>query len=195
MTTMHYKTDIRLNNPIYLLRQVEELLKIAKENKNSSSLIYASLECRIALELMDLNFLLHSVKREEREQIIIDSRPKNGIDRVNSKVGTLKYKYQFFLQAICEILDIGNERFDYKKSKDLQYELSTYIHSYYMNDLELEYNSNNMENCFNLILEADRFIKSSMPYKNGIWTMWVWKYRQCLKMIEEYLKNGKVQIK
>jgi len=92
MATMVYKPDIRINNPIYLLRQVEELLKLAQEYKNSSSLIYASLECRIALELMDLNFLLASVKPEEREQIITDSKPKNGIDRVNSKVGSLKYK-------------------------------------------------------------------------------------------------------
>lgn len=168
---MVYKPDIRINNPIYLLRQVEELLKLAQEYKNSSSLIYASLECRIALELMDLNFLLASVKPEEREQIITDSKPKNGIDRVNSKVGSLKYKYQFFLQAICEILGINNERYDYKKSKDLQYLLSTYIHSYHMDNPELEFNSVSMQKCLNLIIEVDKFIKSSMPYENGTWTM------------------------
>jgi len=171
MTIMTYKPDIRINNPIYLLRQVEELLKIARKYENSSSLIYATLECRIALELMDLNFLLHSVKAEEREQIIIDSKPKNGIDRVNSTIGSLKYKYQFFLQAICEILDVSNQRYDYKKSKDLQYKVSTYIHSYHMNDSELQYSSDNMQNCLNLIIEVDSFIKSSMPYKNGTWTM------------------------
>jgi len=171
MATMVYKPDIRINNPIYLLRQVEELLKLAQEYKNSSSLIYASLECRIALELMDLNFLLASVKPEEREQIITDSKPKNGIDRVNSKVGSLKYKYQFFLQAICEILGINNERYDYKKSKDLQYLLSTYIHSYHMDNPELEFNSVSMQKCLNLIIEVDKFIKSSMPYENGTWTM------------------------
>lgn len=168
---MIYKPYVRLNNPIYLLRQVKELLKIAREYKNSSSLIYATLECRIALELLELNFLLHLVKGEEREQIIIDSKPKNGIDRVNSKVGSLKYKYQFFLQAICEILGIGNERFNYKTSKDLQYKVSTYVHSYHMNDSDLKYNSDNMQNCLILILEVDGFIKSSMPYKNGTWTM------------------------
>ena len=171
MATMVYKPDIRINNPIYLLRQVEELLKLAQEYKNSSSLIYASLECRIALELMDLNFLLASVKPEERKQIITDSKPKNGIDRVNSKVGSLKYKYQFFLQAICEILGINNERYDYKKSKDLQYLLSTYIHSYHMDNPELEFNSVSMQKCQNLIIEVDKFIKSSMPYENGTWTM------------------------
>ena len=168
---MIYKPDIRINNPIYLLRQVEELVKLAREYENSSSLIYASLDCRIALELMELNFLLASVKPEEREQIIIDSKPKNGIDRVNNKVGSLKYKYQFFLQAICEVLEISNERFDYKKSKELQYQLSNYIHSYHIDNPDLEFKSENMQKCLHLIIEVDRFIKSSMPYENGTWTM------------------------
>ncbi|WP_197474570.1 hypothetical protein [Tenacibaculum ovolyticum] len=192
---MTYKPDIRINNPIYLLRQVEELLKIARKHENSSSLIYATLECRIALELMDLNFLLHSVKAEEREQIIIDSKPKNGIDRVNSKIGSLKHKYQFFLQAICEILGVSNERYDYKKSKDLQYKVSTYIHSYHMNDSELQYNSDNMQNCLNLIIEVDSFIKSSMPYKNGTWTMLGMEISSMPKNDREIFEEWKISSK
>ncbi|MAQ40688.1 hypothetical protein [Mesonia oceanica] len=171
MNEMIYKPDVRINNPIYLLRQAEELIKIAKSNENVSSLIYASLECRIALELMELNFLLHSVKREEREQIIDDSKPKNGIDRVNNKVGSLKFKYQQFLQAVCEILDIDNEFYDYKKSKNLQHELSTYIHSYYLINVEIKYQSAYMQKCLELILKVINFVKSSMPYKDGTYTM------------------------
>ena len=171
MNKMIYKPDVRINNPIYLLRQAEELIKIAKSNENVSSLIYASLECRIALELMELNFLLHSVKREEREQIIDDSKPKNGIDRVNNKVGSLKFKYQQFLQAVCEILDIDNEFYDYKKSKNLQHELSTYIHSYYLINVEIKYQSAYMQKCLELILKVINFVKSSMPYKDGTYTM------------------------
>lgn len=168
---MIYKPDIRINNPIYLLKQVEELLKIANTHKNSSSLIYASLECRISLELMDLNFLLHSVSASEREQIIIDSKPFKGIDRINKQVGALKHKYQQFLQAVCELLDVGIEYYDYKKSKDLQYKVSTYIHSYHMSNEELEYESENMKTCYNLILEVDKFIKSSLPEKDGTYTI------------------------
>ncbi len=168
---MIYKPDIRINNPIYLLKQVEELLKITTTHKNSSSLIYASLECRIALELMDLNFLLHSVTASEREQIIIDSKPFKGIDRVNKKVGALKQKYQHFLQAVCELLDVGIEYYDYKKSKDLQYKVSTYIHSYHMTNEELKYESEDMKTCYNLILEVDEFIKSSLPEKDGTYTI------------------------
>ena len=171
MSKMIYKPDVRISNPIYLLRQAEELIKIAKSNENASSLIYASLECRIALELMDLNFLLRSVKLEERGEIIEDSKPKNGIDRVNSKVGSLKFKYQHFLQAVCEILDIDNKFYDYKKSKNLQHELSTYIHSYYLIDVEIKYQSAYMQKCLEFILEVINFIKSSMPFKDGIYMM------------------------
>jgi hypothetical protein len=171
MNKMTYKPDVRINNPIYLLRQAEELIKIGKSNENTSSLIYASLECRIALELMELNFLLHSVNRDEREKIIEDSKPKNGIDRVNSKVGSLKLKYQQFLQAVCEILDIDSEFYDYKKSKKFQHELSTYIHSYNLIDEEIKYQSAYMQQCLKLILDVISFVKSSMPYKDGAYTM------------------------
>jgi hypothetical protein len=171
MIEMNYDPDVRINNPIYLLQQVEELIKIGESSLNTSSLIYASLECRIALELMDLNFLLHSVKPDERDKIIEDSKPKNGIDRVNTKVGSLKFKYQQFLLAVCEILEIDNKFYDYKKSKNLQHELSTYIHSYYLINVEIKYQSTYMQKCLVLIKEAISFIKSSMPFKNGIYTM------------------------
>ncbi|WP_282056034.1 hypothetical protein [Maribacter luteus] len=171
MNKMTYKPDVRISNPIYLLRQAEELIKLGESNQNTSSLIYASLECRIALELMELNFLLHSVKLDEREKIIEDSKPKNGIDRVNTQVGSLKFKYQHFLQAVCEIFDINNEFYDYKKSKKLQHELSTYIHSYYLIDVEIKYQSTYMQKCLELILEVIRFVKTSMPYEDGVYTM------------------------
>lgn len=164
---MLYKPDVRINNPIYLLRQVQELLYIAINNKNSSSLIYACLECRIALELLDLNLILSTVKPEERLQILEDSKPKNGIDRVNRKVGSLKHKYQLFFQAICELFDFSNKYYDYKKSKDLQHKLSAYIHSYHMSNEQLKYESEDMQSCLNLINEVDSFIKGSLPKEDG----------------------------
>lgn len=170
---MIYRPDIRINNPIYLLRQVEELLKLAVEYKNSSSLIYASLECRIALELLDLNFLLASVKKEDREQIMIGSKPKNGINQVDKQIvgGVLKHKYQLFFQAICEICGFKNQYYDFKKSKDLQHELSEYIHSYHLTDDELKYGTEIMNKCHSLIVEVDEFIKQSLPKEDNSWLM------------------------
>jgi len=171
MNKIIYRPEIRINSPIYLIRQSEELIKIGKSGKNSSPLIYAALECRIALELMDLEFLLLSVKKDEREKFRIDSKSKNGIDRVNNKVGSLKFKYQYFLQAICEILDIDNKIYDYLKSKKLQYDLSTYIHSYYFIEVEINYESEYIQNCLKLVLDVISFVKSSMSYENGEYTM------------------------
>jgi hypothetical protein len=154
-----YNPNIRENDPIFLLRNIQELLLIAKENKNSSALLYACLDCRIALEILDFNIILHSVDPIERQKIIEDSKSKNGIDRINKKVGILKEKYQMFFQVFCEIVGIQAKSFDFKRSKDLQYNLSSYIHSYYMNNSDLNYDSEIMKGAINIINEVIEFIE------------------------------------
>lgn len=162
-----YNPNIRENDSAYLLRQVQELLLIAEHNKSSSPLIYACLDSRIALEILDLNIILHSVNKEERIQIIENSKPKNGIDRVNKKEGSLKEKYQLFFQAVCEVLNVNGKFYDFKKSKDIQYRLSTYIHSYYMTNEDLKYNSLLMQNAIKIIKEFEDFIKTAVPVENN----------------------------
>lgn len=161
-----YNPDVRENDPTYLLRQVQELLLIATTNKNSSALIYACLDSRIALEILDLNIMLHSVSAGERKLIIEESKPKNGIDRVNKKQGSLKEKYQLFFQAVCETLSVNAKFYDFKKSKDIQYKLSTYIHSYYMTNEDLKYDSIAMQKAISIIKEFEIFLKTSFPIKN-----------------------------
>lgn len=162
-----YNPNIRENDSAYLLRQVQELLLIAEHNKSSSPLIYACLDSRIALEILDLNIILHSVNKEERIQIIENSKPKNGIDRVNKKEGSLKEKYQLFFQAVCEVLNVNGKFYGFKKSKDIQYRLSTYIHSYYMTNEDLKYNSLLMQNAIKIIKEFEDFIKTAVPVENN----------------------------
>lgn len=162
-----YNPNIRENDSAYLLRQVQELLLIAEHNKSSSPLIYACLDSRIALEILDLNIILHSVNKEERIQIIENSKPKNGIDRINKKEGSLKEKYQLFFQAVCEVLNVNGKFYDFKKSKDIQYRLSTYIHSYYMTNEDLKYNSLLMQNAIKIIKEFEDFIKTAVPVENN----------------------------
>ena len=161
-----YNQNIRENDPTYLLRQVQELLLIASTNKNSSALIYACLDSRIASEILDLKIMLHSVSVEERNIIVEESKSKNGIDRVNKKQGSLKEKYQLFFQAVCEILSVDAKFYDFKKSKDIQYKLSTYIHSYYMTNEDLKYNSVLMQNAIIIINEFQTFLTTSFPIKN-----------------------------
>ena len=158
----HYNADFRVNNPIYLIRQAQELLIFAKANKNSNAIIYACLDSRIALELLDLNKVLLSVEPSVRLSILEDSKPKNGIDRNGKKTGSLKEKYQLFFQAVCEISEVDAKLYEFKKSKELQYKLSTYIHSYYMMPDEINFESALMQDTFTIISETHKFIKSSL---------------------------------
>jgi hypothetical protein len=161
----NYRADFRENDFIYLIRQAQELLEIAKANKNSSAIIYACLDSRIALEILDLRKILLSVDDDDERLLILEkSKPKNGIYKVNKKTGVLKEKYQMFFQAVCENLDIKDRYYDFKKSKDLQHKLSTYIHSYYMMAEDINYDSKIMQKAFILIRETHRFIKSSLHF-------------------------------
>jgi len=162
-----YNPNMRQNDSAYLLRQVQELVLFAEQNKSSSPLIYACLDSRIALEVLDLNMILHSVSLEERKQIVEESKPKNGIDRVNKKEGSLKEKYQQFFNAVSEVLDVDGKFYDFKKSKQIQYKLSTYIHSYYMSNNELNYNSPLMQNAIKVVKEFEQFLKTGVPIKDG----------------------------
>lgn len=162
-----YNPNIRENDSAYLLRQVQELVLIASQNKSSSPLIYACLDARIALEILDLHMILHSVAFEERQKILEDSKPKNGIDYVNKKQGSLKEKYQYFFQALCEVLEVTGKFYDFKKSKNIQYRLSTYIHSYYMSNNELKYDSPLMQNSITILKEFELFIKTGVPIEDN----------------------------
>jgi hypothetical protein len=159
-----YNADFRENDFIYLIRQSQELLEIAKANKNSNAVIYACLDTRIALEILDLHKILLSVDYPTRLLIIEDCKPKNGIDKVNKKIGSLKEKYQLFFQAVCENLSVDDKFYDFKKSKELQHKLSTYIHSYYMMPKDINYDSELMQKAFPIILESHSFIKSSLHF-------------------------------
>ncbi|WP_187262458.1 hypothetical protein [Pontibacter beigongshangensis] len=167
----NYHPNIRENDPVYLLYHIEQLLEIAKEFKNSSSLIYACLDARITLELLDLKLILASVKPEERAQIIEDSKPKNGIERMNQKTGSLKERYQLFFESVCEVLNVDAKCYNYKKSKELQHKLSTYIHSYYMTEEEINFESKVMQRAFTLISEVENFVKGSLAFEGDAYSI------------------------
>ena len=158
-----YRPDFRENDSLYLIRQAQELCAIAKEHKNSSPLIYACLECRIALEVLDLQLIYATVNPEERLKIQEESKPKNGIDRINKKKGSLKHKYQEFFQSVNEILELPGKYYDFKQSKDLQHRLSFYIHSYWFTEKEVNYNSKEMKKVFDLVKETNDFVYKSLP--------------------------------
>lgn len=160
----NYNSDFRENNFIYLIRQSQEMLEFAKANKNSNAIIYACLDSRIALEILDLNKILLSATDEERLLILQESKPKNGIYTIDKKKGVLKERYQLFFQAVCENSDVKDKYYDFKNSKDLQHKLSAYIHSYYMMAEDINFESKTMQKAFVIISETHRFIKSSLYF-------------------------------
>ncbi|MBA4276233.1 hypothetical protein [Flavobacterium sp.] len=195
----NYNSDFRENNFIYLIRQSQELLEFAKVNKNSSALIYACLDSRIALEILDLHKILLSVNEEERLLILEDSKPKNGIYAVNRKIGILKEKYQMFYQAVCENLDVKDKHYDFKNSKDLQHKLSAYIHSYYMMDEDINFNSKIMQKAFVIISETHKFIKSSLHFDGEKYICYGIKIgtipEEDKMILEEWKKSTKMEYK
>jgi len=192
-----YRTEFRENNYIYLKRQAEELLIYAEEFKNSNALIYACLDSRIALETLDLKKILLSADSSEIATIIEDSKPKNGIEKNGKKQGSLKERYQLFYQAVCEILGVNDKYYDFKHSKELQYKLSTYIHSYYMTQEEINYDSEIMQNAILLIKEVHNFIKSSLYFDGKDWIAHGAKITTIPEddktLLEEWKNNSKME--
>jgi hypothetical protein len=192
-----FKSEFRENNYIYLKRQAEELLIYAEKYKNSNALIYACLDTRIALETLDLKKILLSADSSEIPTIIEDSKPKNGIEKNGKKQGSLKEKYQLFYQAVCETLQVNDKYYDFKYSKDLQHKLSTYIHSYYMTQAEINYDSEIMQNAVLLINEVHNFIKSSLYFDGKEWIAHGIKIATIpeddKKLLEEWKNNSKMK--
>lgn len=159
-----YQPNKRSNDPAYLLHHVTKLVEIAQEHKNASSLIYACLDSRIALEICDLFLILASVKPEERQAVLESSKPKNGIEKLNNKRKPLKEKYQSFFQNMSELLGVSWNKYNFKKSKDLQHQLSTYIHSYYMLEDEINFDSETMQAALRLIEQVQEFIREGLNF-------------------------------
>jgi hypothetical protein len=167
MKSREYFPLERENDQIYLIRQAEEMDYLYRNQKNTNAIIYACLDCRIALEKTDLDIICLSVPEEEHEEIIYGSIPHKGIPRVDRKVGVLKLKYQQFFQAVTELVGFETKAYDFKKSLELQGMFSKYIHSYWAQPVHLEYKSDYLENASKIIQDCKKFIMDSMVLING----------------------------
>lgn len=161
-----YNPTKRLQDPSYLIINAEVLKEGAIEHKNSSALIYACVDLRTALELVEFIILLASVGEELRPEIINLGKTKNGIDRANRKIKSLKEKFQLFYHALCEIANISGKQYDYKKSDDLQFRLSKYLHSFIRHPADINFDSKFMQDSLPLIEETINFIRDFITYDN-----------------------------
>ncbi len=161
-----YNPTKRLQDPLYLTINAEVLKSGAITFKSSSPLIYACVDLRTALELIEFIILLGSVSDGLRPEIIELGKTKNGIDRANKKIKSLKEKFQLFYQAVCEVANISGKSFDFKKSDDLQFRLSKYLHSFIRHPLDIDFDSEFMQSSLPLIDETIKFIRDHITYNN-----------------------------
>jgi hypothetical protein len=162
-----YNPTKRLQDPLYLTINAEILKSGAITLKSSSPLIYACVDLRTALELVEFIILLGSVSDELRPEIIELGKTKNGIDRANKKIKSLKEKFQLFYQAVCEVAKISGRSFDFKKSDDLQFRLSKYLHSFIRPPSDIDFDSEFMQSSLSLIDETIKFIQDYITYDNN----------------------------
>lgn len=162
-----YNPTKRLQDPYYLTINAEVLKVGAIATENSSALIYACVDLRTSLELIEFIILLGSVSQELRPEIIELGKTKNGIDKANKRIKSLKEKFQFFYQAVCEIAKVSGKKFDFKKSDDLQFALSKYLHSFIRHPLDINFNSEFMQSAIPLIDDTIKFIRDYISYDNS----------------------------
>lgn len=94
-------------------------------------------------------------------EIIELSKPKNGIERQGKKIGALKEKYQIFIVNVFNAWEMQTNFYDFKKSKSLQNELSTYIHSYYFFETDMRADSLELKEVPELINSTEKFLRES----------------------------------
>ncbi|MFL5762931.1 MAG: hypothetical protein ACJ77K_03245 [Bacteroidia bacterium] len=157
-----YNPIVRIHDPAYLTVHSKVMKEMGMEHKSSSSLIYACLDLRGALELIEYGILLASVDFQMRQRISELTAPKNGLEVANKELKSLKSKFQYFYQAVCEICNVPGTYFDMKKSRDLQYRLSQYLHTYTRTQEEITFGSEFMNAAAVVIDETLKFIDDSL---------------------------------
>jgi hypothetical protein len=192
-----FNPQIRSHNLVWIIEHAKYLHDYAITTNNSSLVLYCCLELRNAIEILELKLLLASVNEDEREGIITLSKPKNGINKANNELKTLKSKFQDFYESVCKITGQTGVYFDYNKCEDMKHKLSQYIHTYTREEYEMYFDSTFIQEAFPLIYEVIRFLEYSLLYDGETYTI------QCLSkhlepedmaLLEEW-KQGKVKSK
>jgi len=156
-----FNPNIRTTRPDWLTLQAQYLVQNALRLNNASFLIYACLEARLALEKSDLDIVLVSIPAESRDEIIELSKTKNGIDKQGRKIGALKERYQLFVTTLFEAIEVKANLYDFKRSKELQNELSYFIHSYHFFYPEMTADFDVLSPIPQLVQDTEDFLRSS----------------------------------
>ena len=105
----------------------------------------------------------------EDESWKIEVEKYKGIQKLNSKIKTLRYRYQTFSTAFSNAIfeNISLIPFNYKKAEDLQAELAKYIHIYTKSDEDFKYDSKYVKDGIKLVNKTLDFLENSCSLNNG----------------------------
>jgi hypothetical protein len=180
----HYDFYKREFNPSWSVIQIEELLKVVIEKKSSTLISYAALEGRINIERIEYEILLmsgHNLVGPEFNDIIGDYK---GIQKVNSQIKALRYRYQTFTEAFSNVIvdEFSLKPFDFKKAEELQSNLSHYIHIYTREPSDIFFESDYMQKGISLIKETISFFNNMFTIHDGAYIYGILDFNS--------LKNG-----
>lgn len=166
-----YQPSKRTHNPSWLIHHSHDLLKKALRLEDSSKILYACLELRNCLEMVEFRLILASLEEHERSEVIALAKPHHGIEKTNKKVKTLNAKFQSFYKMVCEVYGIKGNAFDFCKSSELKNDLSEYIHIYTRTESELAYGSAFLNAAIPLIASAIGFLEHALNKGDGVYKL------------------------
>ncbi len=155
----------REHKPTWLLEYIEHLLKKANEFHNTSFVLYAALETRNLLELIEYSLIFMSLSEQEREKISETAHEKGAVEKFRNEYKTLKYKHLKFFQMVMELspslpsapIGIFNINIIDKYSK----EISGSIHIYTKVDNDFIYKGDFVKATFEKIREICDFLRTN----------------------------------
>jgi hypothetical protein len=141
--------------------QIENFITNAAENKSTSYITYAALECRIAIERIEYELLAIGTRKYLPEEWFNLITNYKGIDRANKKYKSLKFKVQTFTEAFASVFtEYPLKAFDFKKASNYESKLADYIHLYYRSNDDLNFDSEFMQNGIFLIKDVLNFLNN-----------------------------------
>lgn len=139
---IQFSHNRRVNEFEWIVCQINNLIKTSDADCNSSYVLYACLESRNLLELLEFTILKLSMMPEEFNNKILFIEKKNGLEKCNKRIRTLNLKYQLFNSVCLKVgYDLNSQSLKIKEVIDLKSQLARYIHSYYLSNEELKFES------------------------------------------------------
>lgn len=160
---------IRKQNVSWSIYQIKMLLNQIQRDNSSTFLNYAALECRIIIERLELAPLVMAASSLEDDSWKKELENFKGIQKLNSRLKSLRFRYQTFTVAFAEAIfeNCPLVPFDYNTAETLQNKLAEYIHVYTKSDDDFLYQSEYVQQGIQLIKETLIFLENSCALSEG----------------------------